>query len=42
MDPEEPLVSPVSMSLANGPPGILIEEFANHRLRDRMDNSGVS
>ena len=42
MDPEEPLVSPVTVSLANGPSGILIEEFADHGLRDCMDNSGVS
>lgn len=41
MYPEEPLVSSFSMALPNRLPRILIQELANHRLRDCVDNRGV-
>lgn len=41
MDPEEPLVPALGVSLSNGLACILVQELANHRLRDRMDDIGV-
>jgi hypothetical protein len=41
MDPEKPLVPSVAMTLANSAPGIFIEELADHRLGDGMDNGWV-
>lgn len=41
MDPEEPLVSLLSIALANGAPGIFVQELADHGLGDRMDDSRV-
>ena len=39
--PEEPLVSPLAMTLANRLPRILIQELADHRLRDGVDDRWV-
>jgi hypothetical protein len=41
VDPEEPLVPAFGMSLPNGLACILIQELADHRLRDRMDDVRV-
>ena len=41
VDPEEPLVPALGMTLPNGLARILVQELANHRLRDRVDDTGV-
>lgn len=41
MHPEEPLVSLLSIALANGAPGIFVQELADHSLGDRMNDSRV-
>jgi hypothetical protein len=41
MHPEEPLVSLLSIALANGTPRIFVQELADHSLGDRMDDSRV-
>ena len=41
VDPEEPLVPAFGMSLPDGLARILVQELADHRLRDRMDDIGV-
>jgi hypothetical protein len=41
MHPEEPLVPPLAMPLANRPPGVLVQKLANHRLCDRVDDRRV-
>jgi hypothetical protein len=41
MDPEEPFVPPVAMTLPNSTSGVLVKELANHGLGDSMDNGWV-
>jgi hypothetical protein len=41
MHPEEPLVSLFSVSFPNGFPRVLVQELANHRLRNRMDDRRI-
>ena len=41
VDPEETLVPPLTMSLTNRAPRILVQKLANHRLRNRVDDRRV-
>lgn len=41
MHPEEPFVSLLSIALANGAPGIFVQELADHSLGNRMYDSRV-
>ena len=41
MHPEEALVSPLAMALPDSPPGVLVQELADHRLGDSMDYGRV-
>lgn len=41
MHPEEALVPPLPVSLADGATGVFIEEFTYHRLGDGVDNSRI-
>ena len=41
MDPEEALVSPLSMALADGLASVLVQELADHGLRDRVNDGWI-
>jgi hypothetical protein len=41
VDPEETLVPALGVSLPDRLARILVQELANHRLRDRMDDIGI-
>ena len=41
MNPEEPLVSPFAVTLPDGLPRVLVQELANHRLRNCVDDRRV-
>lgn len=42
MHPEEPLMPRLTVSLPNSLPGILVQEFPNHGLRNRVDHGRIS
>lgn len=42
MNPEEPLMPLLRQPLPDRPPRVLVQELTNHRLRDSVDDGGVS
>ena len=41
MDPEEPLVPPLAVTLADRLVRVLVQKFSDHGLSDRMDDIGI-
>ena len=41
MDPEEPLVPPLAVTLANRLARVLVQKLSDHGLSDRMDDVGI-